>query len=1220
MRGTQVAEAVIGVTGDMKPFRRALQQGRAIARTQGDSAGSTFRTRFGSHLKHIGRDLRNIVRDNPFRRVTRYAQNAGSAMSSAIGGAARVVKNAWSNIDNEVRLVLGLIAVSAGQLAAILSAVGSTAVSVGSSIGMALGSIIPLIGVGTTGAIAIGLMVSAMDEMRARFPAINQGIDRIKNAWSGWVSNFAAEAGPGLGRVLNSLAQQMERFDFGTPMGRAMGGISDAFARALQSPGVKAFFQSLTEEYPRALEAFGAGAANVFSALSSLLAGAAPAAERLGEMFRKWSARLAEAAEQARTSGAMREVFERVGDSVSAVMNVIGSLGRAIGAVFMATSAHGNDLLNGFAGLIDRFTDWVKSAEGQQRINEWLETGKALLPAMGNLVKGVGQALANLVTPTTIGLARDFMNTLGEWIPKFSDVLKAVAKLDILGNMVDFLNMISDATAPLLPHLTNLAQIIGESVSGAIQNASPLFQALASAAEPLIERFVEIAGDIAPKIVEAIGRISTAVGPVIEVFGIVANVIQSVLLPVLSWLVEGAIQGVVDAFEGLGTMFQGVIDLVSSLIEGDWRGAFSALGDIVMGAIQAVWGIFQVWFFGRIFTLVRTVLSGILRFFGSIWGSIANVTRSVFSGISNFLSMIWNGIVTVITAVWNGIVSFLSSTWSGILAVVTTVGTAIWGFIQGTWETISEITTSVWNTIVEAIQIAWEWILATIQVVVNSISEFLTGAWEMISTTVTTVWTTIGEFISTIWTTIQTAIQTAVTFIQTIISTVWTTIQTVTSTVWTAISSFFTSVWTGIQNAIQAAIQFIQNIITTVWSAISAYISTVMNVIRTVFTTVWNAIKSFISSAINGIRSTISSVWNAIKSFISTTMNSIRNTFRTIWNAIKSVIQSNINNIRSVIRSVWNGIKSFISSVMNGIRSTFSSIWNSIRSTISSVINGIRSTISSVWNSIRSTISSVMNGIRSVISSVWNSIRSVVSSVVNGVRSVVSTGFNGARNAAVNAFNSMRNAVSNTISGLLNRVRTAANNIMSAFRNIIGNMRTIGRNIITGLINGVGSMGNALWNAARRVARGAMDAIKGLFGINSPSREMRKVGVWIGEGFNLGLGDEEKEVAKGMERLGEAAMGGMDVRKYMNAGTDAAEAFANGLNSVDPGILEPTIGDVSRRAGMGHLGTGRPSREEIVGGSSSGTVVENGAIQVNTPAQDGRIVAGQMLDELVKVL
>ena len=1109
------------------------------------------------------------------------------------------LSRSWRGLDSTVRLVLGLIAISAGQIASILSALASTAVSVVSSVGMALGAIIPLAGVAVTAALSIGLMTSAMEDMRAQFPAVESGIQRIKNSWQDLTAAFAAEAGPGLGRMLNALADQMARFDFGTPMGRAMGGISDAFASALTSPGVTAFFRSLTQEYPRAFESFGRGAANVFSALGSLMAGAAPLAERLGSMFERWSEGLANAAERARESGAMSEIFDRVGDSVSAVMNVIGSLGRAIGAVFMATSGHGNDLLNSFAKMIDRFTAWVKSAEGQKRINEWLDTGNKLLGPMGDLVGGVGTALAKMVTPDTIQKAGDFLTIMGEWLPKLADVLLAVNELDILGNLARLLNMVSDAIRPLMPHLTNMADVIGNSVAGAIENASPLFESLAKAFEPLLKRFSEFMQDVGPQFVDAVGRISESLGPVIDAFGRVADFIQSILLPIFQWLVEGIIAGVVDAFEGLGKMVGGVVDLVSSLIEGDWRGAWNALGDIVSGVIQLVWGVLQVWIIGKIMGIIRTLATGAVR----------------------LISTGWNGLVNITQTVWTSIWTFIQTAWTGILGVITAVGTAIWGFVSGAWENIRAVTETVWTAISDAISFAWEWITTTVQTVLASVIAFIITGWETVSSTTSAVWEGISTFFSSVWEGISAVVQGAITFIQTIISTIWTAITTFISTTLSNIQTIFSTIWTAIKTVVSNNVNNIRSVISTVWNGIKSFISTTMNAIRTTFSTIWNAIKSVISSVVNGIRSTISSVWNGIKSFISNTMNAIRNTFSRIWAAIKTVITNNVNNIRSTISSVWNGIKSFISSVMNGIRNTFSTIWNAIRNTISNVVNGIRSVITSVWNGIRNIISSVMNSIRNTISSIWNAIRNIISSVVNGIRNAVSIGFNGARNAGVNAFNSMRNAVSNTINGLLNSVRTAANGIKNAFSNIVGSMRTIGRNIIQGVINGVGSMGGMLANAARNVAKGAMNAIKGIFGIKSPSREMRKVGVWIGEGLNLGLGDEEKEVAKGMEQLGEAALSGMDVRKYMNAGADAAEAFANGLSSVDlTGILEPKLNDLSRRAGVQPVGTGRPREEDLRYQRAGGTTIEEGAIQVSTPAQDGKIVAKQMVDELVRTL
>lgn len=163
-------------------------------------------------------------------------------------------------------------------------------------------------------------------------------------------------------------------------------------------------------------------------------------------------------------------------------------------------------------------------------------------------------------------------------------------------------------------------------------------------------------------------------------------------------------------------------------------------------------------------------------------------------------------------------------------------------------------------------------------------------------------------------------------------------------------------------------------------------------------------------------------------------------------------------------------------------------------------------------------------------------------------------------------------------------------------------------------------MGGALKSAARNIAKGAMDSIKGFFGISSPSKEMMKIGHYIGDGLNMGLGDEEKKVANAMKSLSEQALGGMGTKDYVTAGISAAEAFANGLSSVDPGTLAPEVGTAAGRVTRGYRATspGAGGQQNITEGNR--TVVEEGAINVHTPAQDGKIVAGQMLDELVKEL
>ena len=91
--------------------------------------------------------------------------------------------------------------------------------------------------------------------------------------------------------------------------------------------------------------------------------------------------------------------------------------------------------------------------------------------------------------------------------------------------------------------------------------------------------------------------------------------------------------------------------------------------------------------------------------------------------------------------------------------------------------------------------------------------------------------------------------------------------------------------------------------------------------------------------------------------------------------------------------------------------------------------------------------------------------------------------------------------------------------IKSGLGNMANLLKQAGKDLIQGLINGIGSMGSALKNKAGDLAGGAVDAIKGKLGIASPSKVMRQVGVWTGEGLIQGVEKMQRGAAGAMADL-----------------------------------------------------------------------------------------------------
>ena len=78
----------------------------------------------------------------------------------------------------------------------------------------------------------------------------------------------------------------------------------------------------------------------------------------------------------------------------------------------------------------------------------------------------------------------------------------------------------------------------------------------------------------------------------------------------------------------------------------------------------------------------------------------------------------------------------------------------------------------------------------------------------------------------------------------------------------------------------------------------------------------------------------------------------------------------------------------------------------------------------------------------------------------------------------------------------------------------------VGSDIVNGIISGIQSMGSALWNALTGIAQSALNSVKKLLKIGSPSRVFAdEVGKWIPEGVAVGIEANTQSMTDAMKDM-----------------------------------------------------------------------------------------------------
>lgn len=200
------------------------------------------------------------------------------------------------------------------------------------------------------------------------------------------------------------------------------------------------------------------------------------------------------------------------------------------------------------------------------------------------------------------------------------------------------------------------------------------------------------------------------------------------------------------------------------------------------------------------------------------------------------------------------------------------------------------------------------------------------------------------------------------------------------------------------------------------------------------------------------------------------------------------------------------------------------------------------------WFNIGRLISSELaNGISSQFSAVLTQVRQMYDTVVKTLDQKAKY------SALGKAFSE---AVASGINSSMNKVRSAMSTLNSVISNIsTGGAFNTGANIAAGIAQGISYNIWRINYAVGNLSSAAINTLKRLLDIHSPSRVMFRLGEFTGEGLARGITSTESSVAKATLRTGHAITE-TAFFTYKNVGVSAGQGLVDGLNSMSEKVAE----------------------------------------------------------------
>lgn len=201
-------------------------------------------------------------------------------------------------------------------------------------------------------------------------------------------------------------------------------------------------------------------------------------------------------------------------------------------------------------------------------------------------------------------------------------------------------------------------------------------------------------------------------------FKFIQSVVEFVM-PIVKFIIEIAWSAIQDIIGGALNVIKGLIQVFTAIFTGDWSQLWEGIKKIIIGAVDLILGIMSLQFLGGIknafmnllkngVNIVRNLWTTIVNFFKGSSGNATNIVMNMVEGIVNFFRNLYVSVKTIFTAIQS-------------------TGATIWGAIR--------------QTIVEIVKIIF-----------NIVKDNFTSLWNVVRT----IFTNIRGFISTVWSAIRT--------------------------------------------------------------------------------------------------------------------------------------------------------------------------------------------------------------------------------------------------------------------------------------------------------------------------------------------------------------------------------------------------------------------------------------------------------------------------------
>ena len=624
----------------------------------------------------------------------------------------------------------------------------------------------------------------------------------------------------------------------------------------------------------------------------------------------------------------------------------------------------------------------------------------------------------------------------------------------LIASGADLIAKFTSAFAIMFPVLVQAGvDLIGSLVQGVGQNATSLI----SSAITVIGTFVQSIASALPQLL----------GMGVE---LLANLVQGVLNN-LPQILQSAQQAVTTFLSGLGQQMPNIIQNGIQILQNLINGIIQSLPTILNIAVQVITSFIQ----GLVSNLPAIIQGGIQLIVSLVQGIINNLPQiaqsavqiigTLITGLASSIPQLIRGGIELVAKLVVGLVAGLPKILEAGANIIFELGkamlTAVPEAISGVVSAVGDFFGGMWDFITEKTDEGSEAVKAK----TTEMSDHVSAKTTEMSTNATlqaqTMQTNLGTSFDLM------GVSTAGTM-ATMQTNVDTTMQSMAATAGTNTQVLATNVQTGMTQAQTSA--------TTQAQAMQANVGSSLDTLSATAGATMSTLQSVSNTAFQGVNTSATSSTSQASANVQANYNAMQSAAETNTAAVQSATENNLAAAERVAQEKTANIAENITQNLKNADSAAASSMESISRAITDGLNQIDSSASNSGSKIAQSFTETFDKAKSV------------------------------------AQEGMTFLVDSMESGMSRAIDISYSAASSTFSMLSSTLNLVGHNAGMGLYNGLSGMAGSLYSLAYSIAFNIARTMRSALNIHSPSRVMKSIGGFTGEGMYIGMSDWVRKI------------------------------------------------------------------------------------------------------------